>query len=1056
MFSADDLMIPLASMFDYEDAPPEQRASARRSTTAQKDYTWVPLDDDAVPDFKIKWNLTVDQKEKELYRAKYPRVDGVVEDRIHCTSCDGHLSTAPIDEVVIREHPVMKTSQCSKCYAFYTSGEFDKGEDGSELYCRWCGQGGEVFCCAECPYVFCKKCILRNLNKGVLKGIMDNDDWVCFACKPEVTWPLRARHWALMNFIEKQRKIILSQYTSDSDVNFLMSRDMSKCCAAKVQIAAKDTRKSTSSKSTPTGKQSTAAKSSPATFKTTPTGPKRKRKADEDFTPPGLPPKRGLGTADIPPLERQPPPPLQNQRSQAEVVCTPDIMSMFEPSTNTVTPSPPPPLTSLRQYGGPTNPITNGSTTITRTAPQKKTQTITIANQSPATPIYHTINGYRIDLNSAARQETIRLPNGKLIQVKKQSTPQTSAQQAPPPVPSIMSPPVRNFRPQLPSIRPQMPTVRLPMVPRAAVTPVRQRRQVRTGPGMMTPQAAQQQNQARPFVLNGMMQPQALNMPPLIISQQMANTPYGKAKMELDGRIRNGQEICMHIIGKMNTLVASNAYKSMKSPKDVKEIHIHLSYLLTYAINRFKTLQEKSMENMKALGFGGDVESIMSGKIQTQTNPEDNDDDDIEIVEPQTTLIDLASDEEETTPAKVVQAKVTPSKAVPAKEASAKRDKGGPASKTGKPVQRKEATENNDNEMEITDTIDETPMAKESQMFLDKLKLQPKILLKKLGGTPSIDAKIREKENEGIVKDLLNELLDKVMKSVTGESAGSAVETNGDQPVSDLFTVIDLDDTVESSDADDTSNKEPVTASETGAMDVDEPVYTIDDDSSSDISEVTEKVQNDENPKENEDVSVMEKSGTTDVEMSEGSDKGGEEKAKEVQEDEDVEMVSAEVEEELLKEPDDSKEGDDIEAPRNPPEDHGEKTEDSSGQKEPVEKIGDEIPDTNSIVSNDDFKDAEDAVLASIARDDAESKEPEAEDNIAPDAEKKTEDVVVPPQPVSESPASPDAAAVGFNQEFRAFEDIDSPDEFDDALEGQANGDALLNDLDSLGKFLDN
>ncbi|XP_053966180.1 uncharacterized protein LOC128868294 isoform X2 [Anastrepha ludens] len=580
---------------------------------------------------------SLSEEERRFYIRAYPNVDLVRERKVHCTICKMHIGTAPAQEEIIKMHPVLRVTHCLKCHHFYNSGEFSKGEDGSELYCRWCGQGGEVYCCSSCPYVFCKSCIVKNLSRGVVVDIEQNENWNCFSCAPKILWPLRAQHWALIRYIDKQKKYIESTCSTESDKKALMAQDRSTCCRlAKSKCGNMSDSLESLDSTTSRRSQSSAIV-------------KKQSKSPHPQTPAA----KRLKT------------------SNDEVVCTPDLLSMLEPDcqitvqqktrptaspmtstpkiislqTNTSTPNSggitlkphnnntPPPLV-LRNTGIPMRhpspaPIVRRTYIGARNTPSAGTHT----------PVYHTINGYRIDLNSAAQQETFRLPNGKLIQVKRQGTNQTQGVASSPtssnpwfrqasPITAIQN--AASSRPIQITPANSHATQQYYTVQQQQHNPMHHPQMIRYSNTTVTPISSQNGavRGTQIQVINGMPMaptaaPAAAPGPnvttairaPLMVRHVFPDTAFGQARTQLQDQVFNAMEICQHLTGKVQTLTNSNAYKQARNYLEVKELYIHLSYLLTYAIGRFKGLQDKCLADMRQLGFVNDADSLENGQL---------------------------------------------------------------------------------------------------------------------------------------------------------------------------------------------------------------------------------------------------------------------------------------------------------------------------------------------------------------------------------------------------------------------------------------------------------
>lgn len=139
------------------------------------------------------------------------------------------------------------------------------------------------------------------------------------------------------------------------------------------------------------------------------------------------------------------------------------------------------------------------------------------------------------------------------------------------------------------------------------------------------------------------------------------NTPVGRARSQFEGQIFNAQDLCQHIISKLNSLMKSNAYKTASSFRDVKDLHIHLSYLYTYTMDRVRTLQEKSQDDIKRLEKATNAAINAADKRAKYVNDED----DLKIVEQPRTCIEIINSDDENEEPKTAKSSAT--KKTPAK-----------------------------------------------------------------------------------------------------------------------------------------------------------------------------------------------------------------------------------------------------------------------------------------------------------------------------------------------------------------------------------------------------
>lgn len=153
---------------------------------------------------------SVSEEEKKYYEDNAPSQSKLETLNINCTACWKQVNHHVMNNIM--RHPVLGVAICRHCRDFYegdgSEAGWEKDEDGVDMYCRWCGQGGEVLGCDNCPYVYCKKCITRNLGRKKFSEINDSESWACFSCDPSQIYKERALMFSMTKWMSelKQKK----------------------------------------------------------------------------------------------------------------------------------------------------------------------------------------------------------------------------------------------------------------------------------------------------------------------------------------------------------------------------------------------------------------------------------------------------------------------------------------------------------------------------------------------------------------------------------------------------------------------------------------------------------------------------------------------------------------------------------------------------------------------------------------------------------------------------------------------------------------------------------
>lgn len=171
----------------------------------------VTLEDDGgkiptvtIPD--VVFFDSVSEEEKKYYEENIILPSKIESMKMQCTACFKQVNHLIANN--LQRHPQLGVPICRSCINFYQDGDWEKDDEGSDIYCRWCGNGGEVLGCDKCKvHVFCKRCITRNCGRSKFAEINEADEWACFCCDPSQIYKERNLMLTLAKWSAQRKKL---------------------------------------------------------------------------------------------------------------------------------------------------------------------------------------------------------------------------------------------------------------------------------------------------------------------------------------------------------------------------------------------------------------------------------------------------------------------------------------------------------------------------------------------------------------------------------------------------------------------------------------------------------------------------------------------------------------------------------------------------------------------------------------------------------------------------------------------------------------------------------